>query len=303
MRDEKQVTLSVVTVVKDDDQGLLITAKSILSQNLHHFEWIIVDSSLDHTNSSVLKDLLGISWIKILYQPPSGIYAAMNYASENAKGEWVWFINAGDFLLSQSALTDCQRLILENSEVDILGTGVLQVTPLGYLYSYTTPYLEKVGSYTIAHLHHQGSLIKRSSLLSHGKFDLNLRFAADSKLIDSISSGNNIKLISRAFVGFKLGGLSGLNFSHTLREIATYRPQSISFINKNILKTKNFIRFRIIKTECWWLTRIYLKAREKRILHLVVLFEIAKIPSPATSRRFGGLFLGHVSSLREGHEE
>ena len=290
-----QPLVSIITVVKNDDEGLLTTARSLINQGELDFEWIIVDSSDNHDRSEVLKRLRTLDWIHVFYQAPSGIYAAMNYATEKSRGTWVWFINAGDFMLTQTAISESLKIMRSNPEVDMLGTTVLQVTKTGFLYGFSQPHLQEIGGRIIAHFHHQGSIIKKSSLFNVGKFDTALSYAADSKLIDAIAAKENVKIFRVAFVGFELGGLSGLNFKETLNEIKTHRCISTRFMEDCKVKVKNFLRMQILEREHWRLTWMYLRSRESKISREVQGNHHLNILINSQDRRYGRLFKTHVN--------
>jgi glycosyltransferase involved in cell wall biosynthesis len=101
----KHPKISIITVVKDDREGLLITFRSLKSQTYSNFEWIIVDSSLNHQEVTNLGSLENNLNVKIYFQEPIGIYGAMNFGVTKADGLWLWFINAGDVFLCESSIS------------------------------------------------------------------------------------------------------------------------------------------------------------------------------------------------------
>jgi len=92
------MTVTIVTVIKDDLNGFLKTYNSVepgLSQNL--YSYIVVDSSIDNSIDIYCRNKANTTYIHI---PPNGIFNAMNeavkYIDPNA---YVYFLNSGDTLL------------------------------------------------------------------------------------------------------------------------------------------------------------------------------------------------------------
>ena len=94
--------LSIVTVTKNNAQGLKLT-DSIASQNLH-VELIIVDSLSNDNTHSVISGYSAII-TKYIYESDSSIYDGMNKGIANATGDWIIFLNAGDYFFSSNVLS------------------------------------------------------------------------------------------------------------------------------------------------------------------------------------------------------
>lgn len=97
--------VTVVTIVRNDAQGFLITARSVLAQDYPGIEWIVIDGmSTDGTSDYVRSLASSISAYKI--EKDSGIYNAMNKGIEMATGEWICFLNADDAFFSKTTVSD-----------------------------------------------------------------------------------------------------------------------------------------------------------------------------------------------------
>ena len=84
---------SVVTVCKDCKDKLLRTARSVHEQKFQNFEYIIKDGGSTDGTVDVFNE---IQATKIISEPDSGIFNAMNIALDYCSGEYVIFLNAGD---------------------------------------------------------------------------------------------------------------------------------------------------------------------------------------------------------------
>ena len=91
-RINKNPFFSVITVVKNDEKNIEKTIKSILSQTLNDYEYIIIDGkSQDKTFLKIQKYKKKIK--KIISQNDNGIYFAMNKGAKFATGEIIVFVN------------------------------------------------------------------------------------------------------------------------------------------------------------------------------------------------------------------
>ncbi len=101
--------LSIITVCKNDAEGIKDTMESVLLQTWKDFEYIVKDGeSTDGTKETAerylpLFEKRGIP-LKILSGKDSGIFDAMNKGAGEAAGEWIMFLNAGDTLAARSTL-------------------------------------------------------------------------------------------------------------------------------------------------------------------------------------------------------
>ena len=99
---------SIIVVCLNAGTELRATIKSILTQDYSDFEIIIKDGG--STDGSI-DDIPEDSRIRFIKKPDSGIYDAMNQALEEAKGEYVYFLNCGDYLYDATVLANVSKQI------------------------------------------------------------------------------------------------------------------------------------------------------------------------------------------------
>ncbi|MCR4717330.1 MAG: glycosyltransferase [Lachnospiraceae bacterium] len=110
------VKVSVITVSYKAANIIEKTIQSVISQDYPYIEYIIVDGgSTDGTVDIIKKynDRINI-WVS---EPDKGIYDAMNKGVKMATGDWIMFLNAGDFYHSHDVLTRFIREIDEDTTV------------------------------------------------------------------------------------------------------------------------------------------------------------------------------------------
>ena len=95
--------ISVVTVCYNAADTIERTMLSVLNQTYHDIEYIIIDGgSTDGTVDIIRKYADKIAyWVS---EPDKGIYDAMNKGIKVATGEWINFMNAGDYYYSNEVL-------------------------------------------------------------------------------------------------------------------------------------------------------------------------------------------------------
>ena len=177
--------ISVVTVALNAATTIEDTIASVWMQQADFaVEHICVDGgSVDGTRAIIDRWAARSSRIERIYEPDTGIFDAMNKGLRRARGEYVLFLNADDFLVAPNALAtamagllpgaaECPDLIVGNVSMGKLGrTGIWRRRRVPRLLGR----LRGWGLYPL----HQGQFTKRSLLNAIGGFNPRLRFSSD----------------------------------------------------------------------------------------------------------------------------
>lgn len=257
-------TLTIVTVVKDDLNGLKRTIDSIENQETNDYEYLVIDGSDEKLSHQIKTESSRIIHANYFHKQPRGIYDAMNFGVEHATGEYILFLNAGDILVDKSSISTLLTDLSEYPEVDIFAYEVLYVTPHNFFYSIKSPSIQ---SEEYADFHHQGVLMSRKIFNSIGGFDLEYKLAADGDLLDRALSLSQVRLMDRIIVAFDMRGVSSSNYWNLLQEINLYRKPSS--VTKTIFLTlKNWLRAFLITTNLLpdVLVFAYLGRRERDLI-------------------------------------
>lgn len=96
-------TVSIITITYNAERFLERTIQSVVGQRATDYEYILVDgASTDGTLDLVRQYERHITdWIS---EPDAGLYEAMNKGLHRARGQYVWFMNAGDELYDSQTL-------------------------------------------------------------------------------------------------------------------------------------------------------------------------------------------------------
>lgn len=98
--------LSIITITRNDLDGLRRTALSVSSQSFRDYEWIVIDGASTDGTVEYLQSMQPqpSAWVS---EPDGGVYDAMNKGIQKAQGEYLLFLNSGDSLLAPDTLARC----------------------------------------------------------------------------------------------------------------------------------------------------------------------------------------------------
>jgi glycosyltransferase len=177
--------ISIVTVSLNAAASIADTIASVASQQLAlPVEHICVDGgSTDATRAIIDQWAARCGHLVRIYEPDSGIFDAMNKGLRAARGEYVLFLNADDFLVAPNTLalvtaglvpggTANPDLIVGDVSMGELGSaGIWRHRRVPRLLGR----LRGCGLYPL----HQGQYTKRQLLNAVGGFNAQLRFSSD----------------------------------------------------------------------------------------------------------------------------
>ena len=167
---------SIITICFNEENRILATLQSVLSQRFPDFEYIVIDGcSADETCNIVTRYAEKDSRITFVSKKDTGIYNAMNKGIAMAKGEYLNFMNAGDYYYNDNVLSEINKTLESNSETDVLIGKVMIDGKVCYIgideddksiyYGYFFP--------------HQATFSRRTIYEKIGEFDENYRICAD----------------------------------------------------------------------------------------------------------------------------
>lgn len=114
------IRLSIVTINRNNAQGLAKTLNSVSAQTCKDLEHIIIDGASTDESVAVVrsyaeKSLHKVRWIS---EPDKGVYNAMNKGIRLAEGEYVQILNSGDILADDDVVTKMMAVV-ENINNDL----------------------------------------------------------------------------------------------------------------------------------------------------------------------------------------
>lgn len=179
-------TITIVTVCFNCANELEKTILSVVNQTYPNIEYTIVDGASNDGTKDVLARYAGrIS--RIVSEPDKGVYDAMNKGIVLASGEWINFMNAGDYFADEKAIEEFFNLVDSKTSGEILYGDTIVRYPFG------TYYLTAENG----HWFHQ-SVFTKTSLMKRYKFNLHYRICADDDFFKrAVKEGAVMKYVPR----------------------------------------------------------------------------------------------------------
>lgn len=227
--------LSIITINRNNAEGLLKTIESVLAQTFKEFEYIIVDGASTDNSVDIIKEYIqkvecgkwkeeSVLWVS---EPDTGIYNAMNKGIEIAEGRrvvnsfnrselvedknkgkgdgYVLMLNSGDYLVDEHVI---ERILPELDGTDIIQGNTISENGgrlwrnRGYGKS-DISFLDVQRGYFL----HQASFCKRSLFEHFGYFNESNRYVSDTEFF--------IKALGFGGASFKYIDVDVANFDAT----------------------------------------------------------------------------------------
>jgi putative colanic acid biosynthesis glycosyltransferase len=202
----KKPLISVITVTLNCAQDAVATARTVLSQEFADYEYLVKDGGSTDGTIEAMKEM----GIRVVVQPDTGIYDAMNQALALCQGKYVCFLNAGDNFLYTQVLTDVAECIAKDPEVSFVWGDVRDMRFKHRIIKYS-PKLTRYYMYRSV-ITHQAWFLKKDVYLHCGSFDTSFIYQADHDVLVKAILKHKIAYhhIDQPVVEYKYGGQSDL---------------------------------------------------------------------------------------------
>lgn len=228
--------LTVVTVVRNDPDGLKTTEDSLAGQldlGESRLEWLIVDGS--DGEMRVVDRALAIEWdiaTRVVYEEPHGIYAAMNKGLQEASGEFVLYLNAGDTFASPTALAQILGTLRRSGSVTWVVGRIRVVDRRGRVVDSALWNFDEEKSRLFARgafPPHQATIVRTEVLRGLGGFASDYAVAADYHAAMRLSLASEPVMMDEVLAEFHEGGTSTIQWKRASREfhrarVEVFRP-------------------------------------------------------------------------------
>lgn len=165
--------ISIITINRNNKDGLRKTMQSVLDQDFDDFEYIVVDGASDDGSVEVVQEYeerfkqQGRIAFRYESKPDRGIFHAMNKGILKAKGEYLLFLNSGDYLVAPAVLTSFAQIGTEEDFV----SGNLVVCVDGREQIRKSPQNVSFLFFHNNSLPHQATFIKKSVFETYGMYN------------------------------------------------------------------------------------------------------------------------------------
>lgn len=228
--------ISIITVIFNNDDELEHTIKSINELRYSNYEYIIIDGkSTDNTIEIIKKYETNITkWIS---ETDNGLYDAMNKGIKLSKGDYIWFLNAGDQVADTKILT---KLFTDSPYYDIYYSDTIVInqnySTIGLLSNHTHNNAPQNLSWRSMSkgmvVCHQSFIVKKNIV---PYFDINYKYSADIDwVIKCLKSSSNTYKSNSIIAKFQIGGISKEYLLPSMKERYYILKNHFGFL-KNLL--------------------------------------------------------------------
>ncbi len=166
---------TIITVNLNNHVGLLKTIESVVNQTFTGFEFIIIDGGSTDGSKEIIETFL----TKISYwvsEPDCGIYHAMNKGITKANGEYLLFLNSGDFFVDRNVMES----VLQADFFEDIVVGDCNVSENGKVIFHATPPDEiSLAAFYGRTIPHQSAFIRRELFNNIGQYSEKYRIHSD----------------------------------------------------------------------------------------------------------------------------
>ena len=223
--------ISIITVCKNAENAIERTMLSVVSQNCfkENIEYVVIDGASTDKTFEIIQQYSKTYPTKWISEPDSGIYNAMNKGIKMASGEYLLFLNAGDYLVHYNVIKSLMNLF-EGKEFDMIYGNVFSVDPISEQYRIKAVKQPDALFFFYDSLPHQAVFYKRTLFDKFGSYDETFKILADNvfnkKIVcDKHISVKHIDHIISVFLG---DGISSTDKSLNSKERKIFQEQCFS---------------------------------------------------------------------------
>jgi glycosyltransferase involved in cell wall biosynthesis len=230
------VKISIITVTYNVAGVLEKTLQSIFSQTSKDFECLIIDgASTDGTldiirkyenefaefaNQMSANSNSQQAILRYISEKDKGLYDAMNKGISLAKGEYIWFINAGDKIYAPTTITQILQELEKNPQADVVYGQSLIIdendNPLGERHKIAPKNLKTKSLLNGLVVCHQSILVRRNIA---PVYDLQYKISADYNwTIEVLKKSCQNLYIDTYLSKFMISGVSAKYRKQSLKE-------------------------------------------------------------------------------------
>ena len=202
------IKLSIITISLNEENSIGNTIDSVIMQDFNEYEYIVIDGGSKDNTIEIIKSY-GNKISRFISEPDNGIFSAQNKGIRFSQGEYVLFLNAGDYFFNNSVLT---KVFSYKPDADICYGDIVFLRNSGIQYKKRSPHKITASYMFVDSIPHPATLTKRSLFEKIGYYNEKLNLSADYEFsLRAIFKYNcTYKYIPVAISVFNLKGKSSL---------------------------------------------------------------------------------------------
>lgn len=213
-------TFSIITICFNEVNTIEKTINSILSQTFTDYEIVVIDGgSIDGTAEYLFN--MRHKFAFYVSEKDGGIYDAMNKSIKWAKGDFFYFLNAGDYFFNNNVLLNIYNIVKSNQSIDALCGKVAYKDNTGLIHELPDEYFifNSLNDFYERNLQQQCFFYKNSLFLIENHFNTKNKICSDYEFnVDLIKNNSNFIFTNLTFCVFDNNGISSINTYIRLKE-------------------------------------------------------------------------------------
>lgn len=174
-----QPRISIITICYNAASTITRTLRSVSAQTYPNIQYLIIDGASKDNTLELVHELAPEA--EIYSERDKGIYDAMNKGLDRATGDYVWYVNAGDALVSPTTVEDLVRATCTGDSLpDVLYGDTRLIDAEGHdlgLRRLRPPHQLDWRSFRSGMLVCHQAFVAKRTISPH--YDLSYRFSAD----------------------------------------------------------------------------------------------------------------------------
>jgi glycosyltransferase involved in cell wall biosynthesis len=214
--------ISVITVCLNAVEFIAQAIQSVVGQSYPGLEYIIIDGGSTDGTTEVIRQYAP----RLAYwhsRPDRGLAHAFNLGLAQARGDWLLFLNADDFLLTPTVIEEMVPHLIRHNRADVVFGSMISLTremdpqpvPLCKIGGHTWDWREFRRGNMIPH---QAAFTRREFFDRVGAFDEAYRLAMDYEHYLRAGAELKAQFVPLPLVGMRAGGRCVKSILETLRE-------------------------------------------------------------------------------------
>lgn len=261
------INISVISINKNNKNGLRQTIESVGKQSKKPFEFIVIDGESTDGSLEILQkyNKYLTSWIS---EPDTGIYHAMNKGIQKASGDYLLFLNSGDILYNDKVI---ETIHLELSNYDIYYSDLLIV--YGNEKQRIRYYSNRISLFYLIFLSlpHPATIIRRRLFEHYGLYNQSYRIVSDWQFFLNIflTKACKLKKMKSPISMHYLDGISNQKKFKKLRR-SERNHVLIEFLERRNIKDSLNTKLQIFTAI--FIERLYLGRAVRFLLYLIAKY-------------------------------
>jgi glycosyltransferase involved in cell wall biosynthesis len=167
--------LTIITINYNNKEGLLKTFESIKNQTWLDFEYIVIDGGSTDGGKELIENNKQINyWVS---EKDSGVYNAMNKGIRAATGDYIIFMNSGDFFYDENVLEKVEKNF--DTDISILYGNTVFFNDDNYRREEKPPKKLSFVFFYYKGINHQAAFIKRSLFSTYFLYNESYKICSD----------------------------------------------------------------------------------------------------------------------------